>query len=90
MLKNIETMFENMTYMIRRKIPSHVQADVNFFMIYYVFPALLKTEHEWCRLIADSICVEWKKRFKRSAIGYTDYDSIYKSFREKAFGISWN
>lgn len=75
---------------IRRKIPSHVQADVNFFMIYYVFPALLKTEHAQCRLIADSICTEWKKRFKRSAIGYTDYDSLYESFREKAFGISWN
>lgn len=75
---------------IRRKVPSYVQADVRFFMIYYVFPALLKTEHEQCRLIADSICKEWKNRFKRSTIGYTDYDSLYESFREKAFGISWN
>ena len=71
----------------KKRISSRTQADINFFMIYYVFPAILKTEHEQCRLIADSICAEWKKRFKNSEIGYTDYDSLYKSFREKIFGI---
>ncbi len=71
----------------KKKIPSRTQADVNFFMIYYVFPAILKTGHEHCRLVADSICAEWKKRFKDSEIGYTDYDSLYKAFREKIFGI---
>lgn len=71
----------------KRKISSRLQADINFFMIYYVFPAVLKTEHEDCRLIADQICVEWKNRFKNSEIGYTDYDTLYKSFREKIFGI---
>lgn len=71
----------------KKKIASRTQADVNFFMIYYVFPAILKTGHEDCRLIADSICTEWKTRFKDSEIGYTDYDSLYESFREKIFGI---
>ena len=37
--------------------------------------------------VADSICSEWKTRFKNSEIGYTDYDSLYDSFREKIFGI---
>lgn len=71
----------------KKKIPSSQQADINFFMIYYVFPAILKTEHEDCRLLADSICREWKGRFKNSAIGYTDYDSLYDSFKEKIFGL---
>ena len=71
----------------KKKISSRMQADINFFMIYYIFPSILKTEHEDCRLIADTICAEWKRRFKDSAIGYTDYDSLYESFREKIFGI---
>lgn len=71
----------------KQKIPSRTQADINFFLIYYVFPAILKTEHKDCRLIADSICKEWDRRFANSKIGYTDYDSLYQSFREKIFGI---
>ena len=71
----------------KHKIPSRTQADINFFLIYYVFPAILKTEHKDCRLIADSICEEWERRFADSKIGYTDYDSLYQSFREKIFGI---
>ncbi len=72
---------------MRKKIPGAVQIDINFFMIYYVFPAILKTNHEHCRLIADSIRDEWKVHFKDSDIGYTDYDTLYGTFREKIFGI---
>lgn len=71
----------------KKQIPQYIQVDLNFFMIYYVFPALLKTEHEDAKLIADSICEEWGKRFKESKIGYTDYETLYNSFREKIFGI---
>ena len=71
----------------KKKISPTVQADINFFMIYYVFPAILKTGHEDSRLVADSICAEWKGRFKNSEIGYTDYDTLHDSFREKIFGI---
>lgn len=71
----------------KNKIPQYMQADLNFFMIYYVFPAILKTEHAECKLIADAICSEWGARFKDSKIGYTDYDTLYSSFREKIFGI---
>ena len=39
------------------------------------------------KLIADSICSAWGKRFKESQIQYTDYDTLYGSFREKIFGI---
>lgn len=71
----------------KKRVPSAIQADLNFFMIYYVFPAILKTEHEQCKTIADSICNEWGVRFRDSKIGYTDYETLYNSFREKIFGI---
>ena len=69
------------------KIENVVQLDLNFFMIYYIFPAILKTEHEDAKLIADHIRDEWSRRFKDSDIQYTDYDSLYAAFREKIFGI---
>ncbi len=69
------------------RIDGVVQLDLNFFMIYYIFPAILKTEHEDAKLIADHIRDEWSRRFKDSDIQYTDYDSIYAAFREKIFGI---
>lgn len=80
----VETMFGKGS---KKKIASRTQSDINFFMIYYVFPSVLRTEHQDCKLVADSICAEWKKRFKNSEIGYTDYDTLYNAFREKIFGI---
>ena len=69
------------------KIASPIQADLNMFMIYYVFPAILKTEHADSKILADGVCNAWREKFKGGQIGYTDYDSIYNSFREKIFGI---
>lgn len=71
----------------KNRIPSYVQADLNLFMIYYVFPGILKTEHENASMIADGICAKWGETFKDSKIGYTDYDTLYQSFKEKIFGI---
>lgn len=69
------------------KINGRTQADLNFFMIYYVFPAILLTESMYANMVADSICKKWGTRFKNSAIGYSDYDKLYSSFRKKIFGI---
>lgn len=69
------------------KIRGTVQVDLNFFMIYYVFPAILLTEHEEAKRLADVLCAKWGSAFKNSKIGYTDYTSLHKSFREKIFGI---
>ena len=72
---------------IRGRIKGYQQIDLNFFMIYYVFPAILMTQHEDARLIADTLCETWGNSFKDSKIQYTDYDTLYQSFREKIFGI---
>lgn len=69
------------------KIKSRTQADMNFMMIYFVFPAILLTEHEDAVLLADAICSTWGSSFKASKIGYTTYEHLYESFREKIFGI---
>ncbi|MCI9442598.1 MAG: hypothetical protein HFH15_15520 [Ruminococcus sp.] len=69
------------------KIKSYVQADLNFMMIYYVFPALLMTEHKSAKAIADGLCTAWGQQFKDGQIQYTDYDTLYNGFREKIFGI---
>lgn len=74
-------------FSVKGKIRPRTQADLNFFMIYYVFPAVLLTESETNDLIAGSIRDEWAAKFKDSNIRYTDYDKIYSGFREKIFGI---
>ena len=79
----VKQTFENK----KGKIGARTQSDLNFFMIYYVFPTILGTESEDAKLIADGVCNAWKKNFKDSDIGYTDYDTLYHSFREKIFGI---
>ncbi len=74
-------------FSVKGRMKSRMQADLNFFMIYYTFPALLLTESEQADLIAKSICSLWGSTFKDSNIGYTTYEKLYGAFREKIFGI---
>lgn len=71
----------------RGKMNSGMQADLNLFTIFYIFPALLMEESEYVKSAADGICEEWAKEFKGNHIQYTDYDTLYQSFRNKIFGI---
>lgn len=74
-------------FSVNGKIKGRKQADLNFFMIYYVFPAILLTNEECAGLVCDSVKNAWNARFKDTNIGYTDYDTLYNSFRNKIFGI---
>lgn len=74
-------------YKEKGKINGRVQADLNFFMIYYTFPAILMTGSAHAKMVADAVCGEWGNRFKDSRIGYADYDTIHGGFREKILGI---
>ena len=60
---------------------------MNFFMIYYVFPAILMTRSACADQVAQAVRDGWSQRFKNSNIGYTDYESLLGSFNEKIFGI---
>lgn len=78
----VKKKFENK----RGKIDGRTQIDLNFFMIYYVFPNILRSGEDGT-VIADGIRNVWSKSFKDGEIQYTDYDTLYNSFREKIFGI---
>lgn len=71
----------------RGKIRSGKQANMNFFMVYYVFPAILLMKCEESEILAEAICKKWGETFKESKIGYTSYEKIYEGFNEKVFGI---
>lgn len=71
----------------RGKMNSGIQADLNLFTIFYIFPAILMEGDEDVRLIAECICGEWAKEFKGNNISFTDYDTLYESFRNKIFGL---
>ena len=68
-------------------VEARTQVDLNFFMIYYVFPTILGMESEDSKMIAEGVRKVWKKSFKEGDIQYTDYDTLYGAFREKIFGI---
>lgn len=74
-------------YTVKGKIGGRTQADLNFFMIYYTFPAILLTESEDAKAVADAVCSEWGNKFKDSKIRYADYEKIHGGFREKILGI---
>lgn len=72
----------------RGKISGRSQMDINLFMIYFVFPAILLTQSECAVPLADAIRDEWRGRFRDSAqLGYTTYEEISSTFQEKFFGI---
>lgn len=72
----------------RGKIGGRTQMDINLFMIYYVFPAILLTESACAVPLADAIRDEWRGRFRDSAqIDYTSYEELSKTFQDKILGI---
>lgn len=72
----------------RRKISGRTQMDINLFMIYYVFPAILLTESECAVPLADAIRDEWRVRFRDSGqLSYTTYEEISNTFQEKILGM---
>ncbi len=72
----------------RGKISGRNQMDINLFMIYYVFPAILLTKSECAGLLADAVRDEWRVRFRDSEkLDYTTYESLCETFKEVPFGL---
>lgn len=62
--------------------------DINLFMIYFVFPAILLTHSEYAGRLADAIRDEWRGHFKNSAqLSYTTFEEISGTFQEKFLGL---
>lgn len=72
----------------RGKISGRSQMDINLFMIYFVFPAILLTQSEYAGKLADAVRDEWRGRFRNSEqLGYTTYEEISGTFQEKFLGL---
>ena len=56
--------------------------NLNYFLIYYIFPAILKKGTSICDTLRDT----WNSHFN-SKINYTDYDTLMEGFQTKIFGI---
>ena len=80
-----DTVFES--HAVKGKVKGAEHADLNLFMIYYVFPAILLTEHPHATELCDGLKDAWNKRFSHTNISYTDYETLYQAFRNKIFGI---
>ena len=59
--------------------------NLNYFMIYYVFPTILSEEEKGAE-ICDTLRDVWNERFKCN-INYTDYETLKEGFQTKIFGI---
>lgn len=72
----------------RGKISGRSQMDINLFMIYFVFPAILLTKRDCAVSLADAIRDEWRGRFRDSAqLDYTTFEEISDTFKEKFLGL---
>ena len=67
------------------KVRGADQMNLNYFMIYYVFPTILCEEQEG-KAICDTLKSTWNNYFKCN-ISYTDYNTLYEGFQTKIFGI---
>ena len=74
-------------FSVKGKMKGRKQADLNFFMIYYVFPAILLTNADIAESLCDGIRDAWNMKFSSTNINYTTYEKLYGAFRNKIFGI---
>ena len=69
------------------KIDSAVQTDLNFFMIYYVFPAILECRNSYYKPLVKAIEKTWSKTFKSSKIKAATFETINSGFHKKILGL---
>ncbi len=69
------------------KLSGNDRTDLSLFMIYYVFPSILKLGDVNSKLLCDRIRDEWRRRTDNPALDYTTYEDLHGSFQEKLFGL---
>lgn len=63
------------------------KTDLSLFMIYFVFPSVLRLYDANSPLLCDAIRDEWRKRTDNPTYDYTTYEDLHGSFQEKLFGL---
>jgi len=74
------------SYEKRGKIKKTLQMELELFMIYFLFPAILLTQDSHATVLCDCIRDSWNTKFSKN-INYTDYQTMYDGFVTKIFGV---
>ena len=69
------------------RISASDRTDLSLYMIYFVFPSILKLGDVNSKVLCDAIRDEWRRRTDNPAFDYTTYEDLHGSFQEKIFGI---
>ena len=69
------------------KLPGSVRTDLSLYMIYFIFPSILKLQDNNAKVLCDAIRDEWRRRTDNPAFDYTTYEELHGSFQEKLFGL---
>lgn len=70
----------------RGKLDARTKSELSLFMVYYVFPVLLK-QGEAGQVIADGVLAACRNGLRNRSLQYVDYDTIYHGFHEKILGL---
>ena len=69
------------------KLSGSDKTDLSLYMIYYVFPSILKLGDVNSKVLCDAIRDEWRRRTDNPLFDYTTYEELHGTFQEKLFGI---
>lgn len=69
------------------KLSGSDRSDLSLYMIYFIFPAILKIDDANSKLLCDAIRDEWRRRTDNPSYDYTTYEDLHGSFQEKLFGL---
>ena len=74
-------------YASNGKLAGGIRIDLSLFMIYFVFPSILKIGDANSEVLCKAIRDEWRIRTDNPDFDYTTYEELHGSFQEKLFGL---
>ncbi len=69
------------------KLPGGLKVDLSLYMIYFIFPSILKLSDPNSAILCDAIRDEWRARTDNPDMSYTTYEELHGAFQEKLFGL---
>lgn len=70
----------------RGKLDGRTRSEISLFMVYYVFPAIIK-QGEHAEELADGVLKVSRKVLRNKELQYADYETIYNGFSDKILGF---
>ena len=74
-------------YATKGKLQGGLSVELSLFMIYFIFPSILKLGDADSKVLCDAIRDEWRRRTDNPDFDYTTYEDLHGSFQEKLFGL---